>query len=202
MKYICLTIVSGVLVFLIVITMLLVFNKSQRETELNNAVESSLKETIREGFYHVFSSKEEGDMFFKNTFENKLESKIINGNDEVRDDNLKLYIEYKAVDSEEGLLSVRVNEQYTHVNGFVGNISKDAAVVADEEGKKEKYEVVFLVGNEVYRRYLLYEGRQIIRPKEPLINGKRFVEWKDEDNNTLKYGKRVDSSKVYSAVFV
>lgn len=198
MKYVWITIVSAVVATLIIVSIMLIFNKSQRESELNNAVNSASKEALESVYleYSKFANKEEGDKALKERFEQKLKERIINGNDNDKDNNFDIEIEYNNIDSMEGILSAKVKEQYTHVGGGIGNITSDVTVLIDEELSKKQYNLSFVVNGRLYRNYMLNEGDEVIIP--PL----NCTYWKDENGEKLKNDDVVTKDKVYEAVFV
>lgn len=198
MKYVWITIVSAVVATLIIVSIMLISNKSQRETELNNAVNSASKEALESVFleYSSFASKEEGDNALKERFEQKLKEKIINGNEIDKDNNLNIEIEYKNVDSKEGILSATVKEQYTHVGGGIGTITSEVTVLVDEELSKKQYNLSYMVNGRLYRNYMLNEGEEVIIP--PL----NCSYWKDENGEKLKNDDVVTKDKTYEAVFI
>lgn len=198
MKYVWITIVSAVVATLIIVSIMLIFNKSQRESELNNAVNSASKEALESVYleYSKFANKEEGDKALKERFEQKLKERIINGNDNDRDNNFDIEIEYNNIDSMEGILSAKVKEQYAHVGGGIGNITSDVTVLIDEELSKKQYNLSFVVNGRLYRNYMLNEGNEVIIP--PL----NCTYWKDENGEKLKNDDVVTKDKVYEAVFV
>ena len=67
MKYVWITIVSAVVTVLIIASLMLIYNKSQREVELDNAINSASKEALETVFleYSVFESKEQGNDILK-----------------------------------------------------------------------------------------------------------------------------------------
>lgn len=198
MKYVWITIVSAVVATLIIVSIMLISNKSQRETELNNAVNSASKEALESVFleYSSFASKEEGDNALKERFEQKLKEKIINGNEIDKDNNLNIEIEYKNIDSKEGILSATVKEQYTHVGGGIGTITSEVTVLVDEELSKKQYNLSYMVNGRLYRNYMLNEGEEVIIP--PL----NCSYWKDENGEKLKNDDVVTKDKTYEAVFI
>lgn len=198
MKYVWITIVSAVVATLIIVSIMLISNKSQRESELNNAVNSASKEALESVFleYSKFDNKEEGDKVLKERFEQKLKERIINGNENDRDDNLNIEIEYMNIDSKEGILSTKVKEWYTHVGGGIGTITSDVTVLIDEELSKKQYNLSFIVNGRLYRNYMLNEGDEVIIP--PL----NCTYWNDENGEKLKNDDVVTKDKVYEAVFV
>lgn len=198
MKYVWITIVSAVVATLIIVSIMLISNKSQRETELNNAVNSASKEALESVFleYSSFASKEEGDNALKERFEQKLKEKIINGNEIDKDNNLNIEIEYKNIDSKEGILSATVKEQYTHVGGGIGTITSEVTVLVDEESSKKQYNLSYMVNGRLYRNYMLNEGEEVIIP--PL----NCSYWKDENGEKLKNDDVVTKDKTYEAVFI
>lgn len=198
MKYVWITIVSAVVATLIIVSIMLISNKSQRETELNNAVNSASKEALESVFleYSSFASKEEGDNALKERFEQKLKERIINGNEIDKDNNLNIEIEYKNIDSKEGILSAIVKEQYTHVGGGIGTITSEVTVLVDEELSKKQYNLSYMVNGRLYRNYMLNEGEEVIIP--PL----NCSYWKDENGEKLKNDDIVTKDKTYEAVFI
>lgn len=198
MKYVWITIVSAVVATLIIVSIMLISNKSQRESELNNAVNSASKEALESVFleYSKFDNKEEGDKVLKERFEQKLKERIINGNENDRDDNLNIEIEYMNIDSKEGILSAKVKEWYTHVGGGIGTITSDVTVLIDEELSKKQYNLSFIVNGRLYRNYILNEGDEVIIP--PLD----CAYWWDENGEKLKNDDVVTKDKVYEAVLV
>ncbi len=195
MKYVWITIVSAVVTVLIIASIMLIYNKSQREVELDNAINSASKEALETVFleYSSFESKEQGNDILKWLFEKKLNERIVNGNENDRDDNLEVEVNYLAVDSLEGMLSVEVKEYYTHIGGGVGSITSKSTVLIDEETSRNHYILSFMVGNRLFRSYILNEGDKVIIPPFDCAY------WKDEEGVILKENDIVTKDKVYEA---
>lgn len=195
MKYVWITVVSALVATLIIVSIMLIENISQREVELDNAINSASREALESVFleYSTFNSKEEGDIALKERFEKKLNERIINGDENEKDSNLKVNVSYENVDSREGLLSVKVDEFFTHIGGEIGHITRNATVLVDEEAGKKQYSLSFLVNGRMYRNYILNEGDKVIIPPY-------YCDfWEDENGKKIDKDDIVTKDMVYKA---
>lgn len=95
-------------------------------------------------------------------------------------------VEVLKVDYEKGILEVNVTEHFKYINGRIGAISKKASVILDRQEYVEKYYTVrYYVDDSIYKSYVLAEGKALIVPKTPQMEGRSFAGWRDASGNML-----------------
>ena len=215
MKHVIYGVLSIVLIVLVVVSLVTVAGRHTREAEmqqaLRQAVEESADQVLMQGKY-TMDSKEELVADFTSLLVERLRTK---------DANRKLKVDIAGVDEKKGLLSVHVEESYTHPNGRKGTLETEATMVLEQEEKKPMYQVDYRIPAELlelakdagtslpgeYKTYLLEEGELFKTPSNPPdFGGKRFVAWSDEDGAiyttaelvTMKVEKSLTLSAVYN----
>ncbi len=194
MKHVIYGVLSIVLIVLVVVSLVTVAGRHTREAEmqqaLRQAVEESADQVLMQGKY-TMDSKEELVADFTSLLVERLRTK---------DANRKLKVDFAGVDEKKGLLSVHVEETYTHPNGRRGTLETEATMVLEQEEKKPLYQVDYRLPAELlalaseadiaipseYKTYLLEEGELLQAPSNPPdFGGKHFVAWSNEDGAIL-----------------
>jgi len=193
MKHVMYGLVSILLVVLAIVIWLAVEQRSEREMEMEAALQQAVADVVDQvslqGKYRVESDEE-----LVADFTALLAERL-----HVQDAGLKLTVDIAGVDAAKGLLSVRVTEEFTHPNGRKGTCETQATMVLEQEEGKALYEVNYVIPEELcaaaraeqeaipgaYKTYLLEEGTKVRVPENPPdIAGKRFLAWADERGTT------------------
>ena len=181
----------GVGVIFIVLTSIIIItlqSGSIRKTKLENAV-SELMEEYMEESYENAKLRNLDEKEFEKWFKENLSMRIS------EDGEYEVTVEKRNMQS--GILSLCVRESYKHIIGSEGKISVRNTVLKEEESLKSLNRVSFCLtkemANEIRRpeliaRYIFAQGKEIVVPNPPLIEGKRFWGWKDIKSNQT-YGK-------------
>ena len=215
MKHVMYGLVSILLVVLAIVIWLAVEQRSEREMEMEAALQQAVADVVDQvslqGKYRVESDEE-----LVADFTALLAERL-----HVQDAGLKLTVDIAGVDAAKGLLSVRVTEEFTHPNGRKGTCETQATMVLEQEEGKALYEVNYVIPEELcaaaraageaipgaYKTYLLEEGTKVRVPSNPPdFGGKRFVAWADEDGAihttaelaTMKVEKALTLTAVYN----
>ena len=193
MKHVMYGLVSILLVVLAIVIWLAVEQRSEREMEMEAALQQAVADVVDQvslqGKYRVESDEE-----LVADFTALLAERL-----HVQDAGLKLTVDIAGVDAAKGLLSVRVTEEFTHPNGRKGTCETQATMVLEQEEGKALYEINYVIPEELcaaaraeqevipgaYKTYLLEEGTKVRVPENPPdIAGKRFLAWADERGTT------------------
>ncbi len=212
---------------MILFFILLVVNNSytmrDRETEesLNRAVYNVLDESSIQGKLASGSSDKELISEFTELLTAQLNTK--------NDKNFALTIDIYEVDSEKGLISLKVTEQFTYPNGKVGSCETTATIVLEQEISETTYTVTYTIPQDVlnklneinqknlsvpdysgelyglpetYASYTITEGKTLIVPTNPPnFENYHFVTWVDAEGNVLDATSKVTKDTEYFATY-
>ena len=188
-------VVVGMILILTVGIVLTVNAKKTRRGDMDNAlsisVEHAVETTMRQKTYTIADNEE-----FIADFTENLLLQISNDAD--------MEIQVAGADYEKGLLSVKVIEHFTHPNGNEGKNECETTVVFEQVPNEAKWAIVtFLMADgTLYKEYQIKEGDAVIVPKDPVIEGKKFVGWCIKDTPTIvsDFGQATEDI-TYMAVF-
>ena len=192
------TILGMCFVFIIIISMSIIFTVdgrriSNEETvdSLSSAIESSMQ-TLTDNKYKI-ANNEEFIADFTQALLLQIES----------DSTVTFHI--LDVDYEKGLLSIEVVEQYAHPNGKLGTVACVKTVIFEQDIDSSVTDVYRQVNikylvpgngiNVIYKEFNVTMGSEIIIPQNPTIEGQTFLQWtlngskyilSDSDRNKVK----------------
>ena len=156
--------------------------RSNREMELDDNLPSVVEETLAE----VMEGKS-----YDITSENEM----------IADCDITVNIE--NIDKEKGLMSVNVVAEYHHPDGKVGRITCERTVIFNkvQDVSPKLCRVTFLVDGKTYKSCRILQGDLVSVPVEPVADGKVFVEWTDENGNSVNFTDPVEQDQSYYAKF-
>ena len=127
--------------------------RTQREASLSaaldDAVEASIESLAKERTYQAGEEEQ-----FLAAFQQDLLARL-GGTD---DENFKLTVIVTGVDAVNGMLSVRVTEEYTNPNGEVGTVSCEAAAVLEIKEEAPLVTVTYMADGGIYKAYTVEQG--------------------------------------------
>lgn len=193
MKHVIYGVLSIVLIVLVVVSLVTVAGRHTREQELKQALRQAVEESVDQVFIqgkYKLDSKEELVADFTSLLVERLHTK---------DAGQKLRVDIAGVDEQKGLLSVHVEEAYTHPNGRKGVVETETTIALEQEIRKAVYEIHYVIPQEIckaaqksgtplpteYRSFILEEGCSMKAPLNPPgIGNKKFLSWADENGRT------------------
>jgi len=191
------TILGMCFVFIIIISMSIIFTVdgrriSNEETvdSLSSAIESSIQ-TLTANKYKI-ADNEEFIADFTQALLLQIESKST------------VTFHILDVDYEKGLLSIEVVEHYAHPNGKLGTVACVKTVIFEQDidssviDANRQVKITYLVPgngiNIIYKEFNVKIGSEIIIPQNPIIGGQTFLQW------TLNGSKYILSDSDYNKV--
>lgn len=193
--------VKGFVMFAIALAILMIIltisgralRQSENTDALADAIETSLKNVMQQKAYTINNSDE-----FVADF---LETLLVQYNSDS-----KITVKILKQDMEKGLLSVEVDEEYTHPNGNTGTVSVVRTVIFDRSIKQDEiyHTINFWVNGEKYKSYSILEGNALIDPKEPEEEDQEFLYWmnKADDSQVDISDLTADKDYNFSAKFM
>ena len=116
---------SGCVMALLVFGILFTLQQRElRKTKLDNARTEIMKEYMDRGFWD-FEFRNQSDEEFLVFFEEELKERI--------SEEGEFRVELITRDMAEGILSLKVTETYTHINGKTGKLTSVGVIVLEEE---------------------------------------------------------------------
>lgn len=188
-------IISCVIIILTIGIILTVNGKKTRRDDMENAlaisVENAVETTMNEKTYSLKNSNE-----FIADFTQNLLLQISNDAD--------IEVSIAKMDYENGLMSVRITEYFTHPNGKEGKNECETTVLFEKTSRDAEFvSITFMLDADTeYKEYQVAKGDNIIAPKSPTQDGGTFVGWMREGTNEIVTGFDIaDESRTYIAVF-
>ncbi|MCR5144724.1 MAG: hypothetical protein K6B67_05390 [Lachnospiraceae bacterium] len=180
MKQVMYSVILGVIVLLSIIGIISVQTKTHKEKEIDDSLNIAIDEALEELSESSVGTYESDDDLLA-AFEQILLSKLsVKGDgDKAIDPNFQIKISAADVDSSEGFLAVKVEEQFTYPNNKLGKIEEIALITREQENQKHTYKISFVnpkeKQDEVLEKYNvaipdvikekeIEEGRQISVP--------------------------------------
>lgn len=211
MKYIVSALMTTAVVLFIVFAILTINVRQQREVEVSEALEHSVKEALcsitQDKKYEIYGEEEED--FQKAVIANFCEllvSEVEAGTKTASDENLNLKVEVAGVDYDKGLLSVRVTEGFSYPLFGRGNVSVSSTAVVDTTYDKTVNSVTFFDkdGRTIFKKYVLpIDSRFPIPGSNPWIDDEGY--WIDSDGKEYRldedWPKEVCKSFSFKAVY-
>lgn len=211
MKYIVSALMTITVVVLIAFAILTINVRQQREVEVSEALEHSVKEALcnmtQDRRNEIFGEVEED--YQKAVIANFCElliGEIEAGTKNASDDNLNLKVEVAGVDYDKGLLSVRVTEGFSYPLFGRGNVSVSATAVVDTDYDKTVNTVTFYDkdGRTIYKKYVVPIDVSFPKPSSNPWTGDDGV-WTDMDGKEYRknedWPEDVSQSYSFKAVY-
>lgn len=199
MKNIVTMVVSMLLGAVTLLIVMVVNGRMNRSMELKSNLPSAVEETVEilaDQKYSIGNANEYLADFVENL------ARIL-------DSDCDLKVEIISKDTEKGLLSVRVTEEFLHPNGKNGTVECERTVILNKlyEPEPEIYTVRFFVNKsdigvvECYKSIQVLEGDMITAPAAPQVEGKTFAGWKDSNDYIVNFSAPVTQDLVYYAAW-
>lgn len=168
--------------------------RSNREMELDDNLPSVVEETLAE----VMEGKS-----YDITSENEIAADLAADLSKKLDSNCDITVNIENIDKEKGLVSVNVVAEYHHPDGKVGRITCERTVIFNkvQDVSPKLCRVTFLVDGKTYKSCRILQGDLVSVPVEPVADGKVFVEWTDENGNSVNFTDPVEQDQSYYAKF-
>lgn len=183
--------------FLGVITIVSVMasgGRSNREMELADNLPAAVEETVSE----LMEEKK-----YDITSENEMIADMVEDLSGKLDSDCDITVNIENIDKEKGLMSVNVVAEYHHPNGKEGKVTCERTVVFNkvQDVSSKLCRVTFLVDGRTYKSCRILQGDLVSVPMEPVADGKAFVEWTDENGNSVNFADPVEQDQSYYAKF-
>lgn len=204
MKQLSLGIVLSVIAIFVTAIILTIDTRTNREHELQNAVERALSETLDKASMDAVSGSYSDDAMASLATEAIRKNITVPENDK----NFDLEINIISSDVKNGLLSANVKETYTNPNGKVITIETERTAVIEGESEKKAYKISYRYSKEdaltfnvpeIAAEYTLCEDDVIPVPKVCRFKGYDFKGFYDKESG-IKYSaddlknKKIDRS--------
>lgn len=200
MKNLALGFVYTVLGILTITIVMSIYARENRTSELQ-VLSSAVEETVENIMLHTDYEIADKDEFVADVVQNLSMT---------MDTDSKLTVDVIGQDTDKGILSIRVTEEFKHPNGNDGSVSCDRTVVFDipKEEEKTPYNIAFYLSKEdmqneqnCYKNYEVLPGDTITMPKNPQKNGKTFNGWKRSDGTDADFSTPLVENEKYYAVW-
>lgn len=182
--------ILGMLMLLIVST---IYGRMDRIMELESNVSSIVEETVENMVLDPSYKNQNVDVFLT-----ELEQMISTAIDTPSD----IRIDVLQCDTVKGILSVRVTLFYTYPNGNLGTVSCEKHAILNQliEEEKENFRVIFYVGSDIYKEYVIAEETIINSPVPPIMTEGAFGGWVDEGGKTVDFSQPVRQDIICYAI--
>lgn len=170
--------------------------KEYRTVELSEAVDNAMIATmdnIAHNKCYGIGSDEELVEDFKEMLMTSLDS------------DSDIDIDVISADCKKGELCVNVTEKYKYLNNRIGTLVRTGQMVIDQKKlEKRYYTMEYYVNDSIYKCIGAAEGEAVILPRNPELEGHKFIGWKRENGEMLSLDGNngiVTSDEKLSAVF-
>lgn len=190
MKYIIYGVSMFAMVVIVLATTMVLNGRNVRQNEVDRALDTAVEQTVAELLEERTYTLESKDEFIADFIEGLLIK--------VESDS-EIEVQLTGMDFEKGLLSVKVIENFKHINGKPGTVETEKTVVLEnyDTDEKENVTVTFRVDDTDYKVYTLVKGSSIPTPAVP---AESFIGWMDEDGTVVDVGcLTADSDKTFLA---
>lgn len=183
----------GALIWLIIIS---VMGRADRSVELQSNLASAVEETVE-----ILGADKKYSIENVNAYLADFVESIA----AALDADSEIEVKVMQTDMEKAALSLKVAEIYKHPNGREGRVACEKTVILNkvEKPEREVYTVTFYSGKEeleagkVYKIYRIEQGETVSAPAAPLVSGKTFAGWKDENDYLADFAQPVIQDLVY-----
>ena len=196
MKKVVYGLLAIIFIFVIIMIAYTFHGRSVRQTELDNALISSMKkavEMLQEEPSFAPEDNEEFVALFLEAFLLQIDS------------SSSATVHILDVDYEKGLLSVEAILTYKHPIGTEGRVKSQKTIILEQYSIEEDVEYVtiqFMAEGKILKVYNLHKGSSCIEPEAPIVDGKLFVGWEDESGTIVNIsGLTANEDTTYFAVF-
>lgn len=187
----------GILVFAMVMT---ICGHMDRSTELQENL-STAAEGALQGAVHGNAIKND----------HALLAECIGRMAVALDADTDMVIDVFGIDSQKGILALRMSGAYIHPNGMKGSTEWERVVIREEGAEKEAMkvcEVSFYMSKEAmsgekecYKKYYVPKGGKVSMPVEPQKTGMVFAGWRDVNDYIADFSQPVDQRISYYAAW-
>lgn len=212
MKHIIGGFVTTIVGVLIILGILTINVRQQREIEVSEALNHSVKQALinieQDKKCEVFGNTEEDyEKSFIADFCELLINEIETGSEKQSDKKLRLKVDVAGVDYDKGLLAVKVTEEFSYPVFGKGSVSVSSTAVVDTNYDKTVNYVTFYDrdGTTVFKRFVVSEGEMFQFPGSNPWEGQGY--WIDADGNKYtnandsKWPQCVDKNYTFKAVY-
>lgn len=191
------SIMLGALMMMIVMTLHGRINRSMEiESNLPSIVEETVENMTVDAKYTISNYDE-----FVADLTSELSPKL--------DADSSIIIKVLNADMEKGILSVRVEAEYTHPNGKRGTVECERTVIFNKvyEAEQETYTVKFFLkkedvdGGRPYKVCEVYSGEVVAVPTEPKLSDAFFSGWFDPNDYAADFSVPVTGDLIYYAAW-
>ena len=187
----------GILVFAMVMT---ICGHMDRSTELQENLSTAAEGTLQ-GAVHGNAIKND----------HALLAECIGRMAVALDADTDMVIDVFGIDSQKGILALRMSGAYIHPNGMKGSTEWERVVIREEGAEKEAMkvcEVSFYMSKEAmsgekecYKKYYVPKGGKVSMPVEPQKDGMVFAGWRDVNDYIADFSQPVDQRISYYAAW-
>lgn len=201
MKNLVLGITYTILGCITIAIIMTLYGRMERSDELERNLSSIVEETVENMMLHTDYEITDKDQFISDLVQNLSVAMET-------DSDIKVSI--MKEDTEKGLLSVRVYENFKHPNDKDGTVSCDRTVIFNSLTEEENItcDISFYLSKEdmlnnrdCYKKYKIRLEDSINVPKNPQLDGKTFKEWRNEDGTVADFPVSASGDAKYYAVW-
>lgn len=174
--------------------------RANRSMEINSNLSSVVEETVENMTVDAKYTISNYDEFVAD-LTSELSKKL--------DTDSSIIIKVLNADMEKGILSVRVEEEYSHPNGNKGTVQCERTVILNKvyEAEQETYTVKFFLkkedvdGGRPYKVCEVHSGEGVAVPAEPKSSDAFFFGWFDTNDYAADFSAPVTGDLVYYAAW-
>ena len=198
MKNMIMILVSAVMGTLIMVMVMTIQGRMNRSVELQSNLSNIVEATVK-------NAMEKPERY--QSVEEMTADCILNLAADMDTDS-DLTVDVMKADPEKGLLSIRVEEQFTHPNGAEGSTYWERTAICDkgQMSKAETYKVRFYKSKaqmtengDCYKTYMVQSGAHIAAPVAPVKKEETFVCCKDTSDYVADFSLPVEQDLIYYA---
>jgi hypothetical protein len=192
MRNIAIMMIGGILGVLTLLIVMTITGRSDRKMELCDVLPSVAETSLAEGMYD--SSDE-------------LIATVVSNLSVLLDSESDLRLNLYGIDTDKGLLALKVTEEYRQPNGSMGKVSSERAVIADRTDENETADegelcqVRFFIDDDLYKAYCVREGDTISDPASPYGEGGTFAGWTDDNGYLADFSEPIMQDRDYFAMW-
>ena len=170
MKHLFYGLTLGIISILCILLVVSLEGQTTRRNEIENSLKTAVNEAISDTYENGSYTIDDNEEFiadFTQTLINNINVGDTNedgvlSEDEKYDKKFKLKVDVLGIDSDKGLLSIRVTEKYSALSGKVKEAKYETTAVFDKPNEKEVYSAVFVLGSgEVFSEQMATQDNDI-----------------------------------------